>query len=72
LKNFAAISHGENVGTVEGKKRQHYEDQFIYMWEMFKQGKFKEATMHWDKDLRLDYLREIKSKNYLTYWVGKI
>ena len=73
LKNFAAVTHGENVGEVEGKKRQYYEDLFIYMWDMFKQGKFKEATMHWeDNNLQMEYLREVKSKSFLSYWLGKI
>ncbi len=72
LKNFAAVTSGENVGLLEGKKRKHYEDQLLYMWEMFKQGRYKEATKFWDPALQAKFLIEIKSMSYLPYWLGKI
>jgi hypothetical protein len=71
LKNFALVTSSENK-KAEGIDKQIYEDRFINMWEMFKQGKFKEATKHWDKTLQTEYLREIKSRSYLLYWLGKI
>ncbi len=45
---------------------------FITMWELFKQGKFEEATMHWNKNHQEDFLKELNSRRYLKYWISKI
>ena len=45
---------------------------FISMWELFKQGKFREATMHWNKIHQDAFLKDLNSMRYLKYWVNKI
>lgn len=57
---------------VEGQNLQKSIVIFINMWELFKQGKFREATMHWEKNRQDDFIKELNSLKYLKYWISKI
>jgi hypothetical protein len=72
LTNFAAVRGDKENKLVEGVEQQKYETIFIYMWEMFKQGKFREATMHWNPIIQDEFIKELNSIRYLKYWISKI
>lgn len=72
LKNFAAVRGDKENKLVEGVDQQKYETIFIYMWEMFKQGEFRKATMHWDPIFQDEFIKDLNSIRYLKYWISKI
>ena len=72
LQNFAAVRGDKENKEVEGQNLQISIALFINMWELFKQGKFEEATMHWNPVLQAEYLKDLRSERYLKYWMSKI
>jgi hypothetical protein len=75
--NFAALTKNQNEVDVERNRveRQTWEDRFIYMWECFKRGNFRAATEHWNDVNRrnqAEFLRDIRSRRYLDYWLKNI
>lgn len=74
---FACLddSKGENQKVEKRSKQQYWEDKFIYMWQQFKAGNYKEATEHWndlDPQNQKDFLRERRSSRYLDKWLGDL
>jgi len=72
LNCFVALKGDKENKQVEGTDWQMYQDQFVYMWQQFKLGNFEEATRFWnDNDPRFQqkFLRDLRSRRYLRYWV---
>lgn len=73
LPNFALVAGKQENSDVEKRNtRQHWEDTFIYMWEQFKKGNFKEATAHWDPRLQAEFLRERQTQQNLDPWLSQV
>ncbi len=80
--NFACLNGKPNLnGDIENNRaerrfeRQYWEDKFLDMWRMFKDGNFKGAIEHWNNynpQYQRDFLRERHSRRYLDNWLEKI
>ncbi|KKN19070.1 hypothetical protein LCGC14_0949360 [marine sediment metagenome] len=72
---FAAVKGNKENKEVEGLDWKVHEDRFVYMWEQFRAGNYKEATNHWNRftpHRQADFLRERRSLNYLDNWLQKL
>ena len=71
---FACLKDdGENNEVERADKQQEWENTFVNMWRLFKEGDFKKATAHWDSKNRKEFLAERRqSKRYLDYWLGML
>jgi hypothetical protein len=69
LNCLVALDGDKENKQVEGANWKYYQDRFIYMWQQFKVGNFKEATKFWNEQCQNEFLMERKSHRYLNYWL---